>query len=203
MHLKRKAYMNGKIVLIMFCIVFITSVASAELKLESVYPTLGVLGQDLSVTLTGSGFDENTRVSMSLDTGHRTAIIGSIDTPGDARGVTVVGDTAYVANGSSGLQIIDVSNPASPTLIGSVDTPGSVREVTVIGDTAYVAEGGGLQIINVSNPVSPILIGFVDTPGYAQGVTVVENTAYVVDWSGLQIIDVSNPPMCQGRCRLN
>ena len=42
-------------------------------------------------------------------------------------GVTVVGTTAYVADGDSGLQVIDVSNPASPQIIGSVDTPGYAR----------------------------------------------------------------------------
>ena len=116
MYLKRKTYKTSRIVLMTFFILFITSAASAELKLESVYPTLGVLGQDLNVTLTGAGFDETTRVSMSPDTGHRTAIIGSVDTPGAAFGVTVIGDTAYVADGGNGLQVIDVSNPSSPKL---------------------------------------------------------------------------------------
>ena len=51
-------------------------------------------------------------------------IIGSVDTPGYAEGVTVVGTTAYVADNDSGLQVIDVSTPASPQIIGSVDTPG-------------------------------------------------------------------------------
>ena len=52
------------------------------MKIDSVYPTLGLLGQDLEVTLKGSGFDANTRVSMYLDSGNKRAIIGSVDTPG-------------------------------------------------------------------------------------------------------------------------
>jgi len=67
-----------------------------------------------------------------------------------------------LADGSSGLQVIDVSNPSSPVLIGSVDTPGFARGVTVTGDTAYVADwSNGLQVIDVSNPSSPVLIGLV------------------------------------------
>ena len=40
-----------------------------------------------------------------------------------------------------GLQVIDVSTPASPQIIGSVDTPGDAWSVTVVGTTAYVADG--------------------------------------------------------------
>jgi hypothetical protein len=39
--------------------------------------------------------------------------VGALDTPGSAHGVKVVGDLAYVANGWTGLRVIDVSNPAS------------------------------------------------------------------------------------------
>ena len=36
--------------------------------------------------------------------------LGGYDTSGQARGVQVVGNLAYVANGFAGLQILDVSN---------------------------------------------------------------------------------------------
>ena len=110
--------------------------------------------------------------------------------------VTVVGTTAYVADGTdSGLQVIDVGTPASPQIIGSVDTPGSALDVTVVGTTAYVADYySGLQVVDVSTPASPQIIGSVDTPGQAWSVTVVGTTAYVADNnSGLQVIDVSTP----------
>ena len=51
-------------------------------------------------------------------------LIGSCDTPGDAYGVAISGTCAYVADGDSGLQVIDISTPSSPHLIGSCDTPG-------------------------------------------------------------------------------
>ena len=86
-------------------------------------------------------------------------LIGSVDTPGDAREVTVIGNIAYVADWGGGLQIIDVSNSASPTLIGSVDTPGQACAVTVIGDTAYVADGGsGLVIVPLPVEIKPVIV---------------------------------------------
>jgi hypothetical protein len=181
------------LILAVFLLAFTTSPALAELTLESVYPNQGVLGQDLAVTLKGKGFDENTRVSMTLDVGNKKAILGSVDTPGYARGVTVVGSTAYVADGS-GLQVIDISNPENPQIIGAVDTPDLAWDVTVVGSTAYVADwNSGLQVIDISNPESPQIIGAVDTPDLAYGVIVVGDTAYVADrHGGLQVIDISN-----------
>jgi hypothetical protein len=181
------------LILAVFWIAFTTSPALAELTLESVYPNQGVLGEDLSVTLKGTGFDENTRVSMTLDVGNKKAIIGSVDAPGHALDVAVVDDIAYVAY--DGLKVIDISNPQNPNIIGSIYTPGGAKGVTVVGDTAYVvAKKSGLHVIDISSPASPQIIGTVDTPVYALDVTVVGNIAYVADGgSGLQVIDISNP----------
>ncbi|MDH3520175.1 MAG: hypothetical protein OEM49_06910, partial [Myxococcales bacterium] len=64
-------------------------------------------------------------------------------------GVTVVGDLAYVANGSLGLRVIDVSNPHSPAAVGALGTPGVARDVEVVGGLAYVAVGyPGLRILD-------------------------------------------------------
>ncbi|MGB3220186.1 MAG: hypothetical protein WBD79_22550, partial [Anaerolineae bacterium] len=115
--------------------------------------------------------------------------------PGVVRDVSVVAGRAYVAAWDSGLQIIDISNPANPTLRGAYNTPGYAYGVSVVGGLAYVADAwGGLQIIDVSNPANPTRRGAYDTSGDARGVSVVGSLAYVADaWGGLQIIDVSNP----------
>ncbi|NCS55323.1 MAG: hypothetical protein GPJ23_25190 [Microcystis aeruginosa G13-05] len=48
-------------------------------------------------------------------------LVGSYDTSGNANGVQIVGNYAYVADEGSGLQIIDISNPVAPTLKGNYD----------------------------------------------------------------------------------
>ncbi len=137
-----------------FYFVFLTVPVQAELTLESVYPNQGVMGQDIYVELKGGGFNVDTRVSMTLDTGNKKAILGSVDTPGSAGGVTVVDRIAYVTAGIFGLQVIDMSDLSSPSILGSVDTPGNARGVTIVGSTAYVAdEGGGLTIIPVPQEI--------------------------------------------------
>ncbi|MGD9732109.1 MAG: C13 family peptidase [Desulfamplus sp.] len=166
------------------------------LKIESLYPSIGKMGGDLKAAIKGSGFDENTRISMAVDSGNRASIIGSVDTPGIAESVTLVGSTAYIADGSSGLQMVDISNPENPQIIGSIDTPGSAQSVAIAGgSTAYIADGSsGLQVVDISNPAIPKIIGSVDTPGSAYGVTIAGSKAYIADGSsGLQVVDISNP----------
>ena len=95
---------------------------------------------------------------------------------GYAQDVEVVGNYAYLADGDSGLQIIDISNPTNPTLKGNYDTPDYAYGVQVVGNYAYVADGdSGLQIIDISNPTNPTLKGNYDTSGFAQDVQVVGN----------------------------
>ena len=99
-------------------------------------------------------------VSFSLSSfgsnGASSAIIGIYDTPGFAYDVAVVDNYVYVADRDSGLQIIDVSEPTTPTRIGYCDTIGTAKKVFINGNYAYVADVyGGLQIIDISSRTSP------------------------------------------------
>jgi len=119
-------------------------------------------------------------------------------TPGDgaAVGVFVVGYYAYVADGGSGLQIINVSNPESPSWAGACDTDGYASSVFISGSYAYVADGdNGLEIIDISTPASAHIEGpGYNTPGTAYSVFVSSGYAYIADGgSGLQIINITNP----------
>jgi hypothetical protein len=58
-----------------------------------------------------------------------------------ARHVKVSGPVAVLALGYSGVQTVDISNPATPRLIDSLSTSGSANYVAISGLNAYVAEG--------------------------------------------------------------
>jgi hypothetical protein len=119
--------------------------------------------------------------------------VGSVDTPGDAYDVAVSGSYAYIADNSSGLRIVDISNPANPQIVGFVITPGDAWGVAVSGIYAYVAdEYAGLQVVDISNPASPQIVGSVNTPGDAYSVAVSGSCAYIADRFGLQVVDISN-----------
>ena len=122
-------------------------------------------------------------------------LVSSLDTDGDALGVAVAGEYAYVADGDSGLKVVHIADPSSPELVGSLDTDGSAGGVAVAGGYAYVADHAeGLKVISIANPSSPELIGSCDTDGYAWGVAVAGEYAYVADdEKGLKVINIANP----------
>ena len=118
-----------------------------------------------------------------------------MDTNGEAKGVAVVGNFAYIADSNSGLAIIDITDPSKPLNPIYMDTNGTARSVTVVGNFAYVADfNEGLAIIDISDPINPVTPVYKDTKGSAFDVTVEGNFAYLADNnSGLAIIDISNP----------
>ncbi len=113
--------------------------------------------------------------------------------------VEVVGSRAYVALGSSGLQLVDISNPSSPILRGRTDMPGAARRLQVQDNLAYVASSGlgsGLQIVNLSDPARPVVQSSLPvTIGVASDVQVVGEVAYLAagPGGGIQLVDIGNP----------
>ncbi|MGB4708240.1 MAG: Calx-beta domain-containing protein [Fuerstiella sp.] len=81
--------------------------------------------------------------------------LGVFDIMGQASGVEVVGDVAYVADLSAGLVVLDISDPANITQLGVFNTPDFANSVQVVGDVAYIADGGtGLVVLNVDVTLS-------------------------------------------------
>ncbi len=121
--------------------------------------------------------------------------VNTQNTPDWAFDVAVVGDFAYIADGASGMQIVNISDHQSLSIIGTYNTPDYARGICIADNFAYIATGtAGIFVVNVTNPVNPTLTGICDTPSSAWKVTVVDNYAYVADTgSGLQILNITNP----------
>ena len=123
--------------------------------------------------------------------------LGSIDGFTRINSIWVKGGVAYIADGSAGLTLADISNPAAAEIVSSVDTNGNARGVQVIDDRAYVTDDeDGLLIFDVSDPARPRLSGNESTPGSALDLYVTGDIAYVADgYRGLRLIDISKPVM--------
>jgi hypothetical protein len=146
-----------------------------------------------TVTVTNSGFTAPP-VQVNVSSFSPTAL-SFVSIPGFANNVDVSGNFAYVAAGSAGLRVVDVSDRHAPHIVGALDTPGNANDVRVVGNRAYIADGSaGLRIVDVTNPAVPVALGSFDTAGEANDLVVVGNRVYVADGpAGLQIIDVSDP----------
>lgn len=84
--------------------------------------------------------------------------VGRVTTPSMVYGVTVSGDTAYVANENSGLTIINISKVFLPQITGNKTIDGITYDVMLSGNNACVIGSNGLSIIDVSNSSSPVLV---------------------------------------------
>jgi len=62
---------------------------------------------------------------------------------GTAINVAVSGNFAYVANGTDGFIIVDISDPTAPFIFSSLQTDGYVDDVAIADNMAYLADGGG------------------------------------------------------------
>ena len=128
--------------------------------------------------------------------------IGQFATSGWMPGhVTVVGDLVvavdYPRSGSAQLDVIDMSNPSSPSLLGQVSMPGICAYVgiTVRDSLVYFsAEYSGLYVVDIHRPSAPVVLGHSSDVGYAADVAVDGHFAYVAtEYSGLHIVDIANP----------
>jgi hypothetical protein len=147
----------------------------------------------------------------AVDVSDPTSLVerGILDV-GVASDVEVVGNFAYVAHvyvGSfttSGLHVIDTSEPRFPDEVGALDTPDAAWDLDVVDDLAYVVGAvaappgwgvGWLRVIDVSDPALPVELAVFETPGQPKDVEVVDGLAYVAESSGLLVIDVSDPAL--------
>ena len=116
----------------------------------------------------------------------------SSDALDEVRDVEISGTTAYLANGRSGFQIVDISSPAA-VLLGDYATDAPACSVAVAGSTAIVADGVSVYLLDVTNSLSPSLIGQWVSDGWAHGVAIDSSYGYVANGSrGLQILNLAD-----------
>jgi hypothetical protein len=107
-----------------------TNYTSSDLSICNFSPISGQVfaGADGSctVTATNNGFSANSALTIQS---FAPRALASIAIPGYANNVDVSDNYAYVAAGSAGLQVVDVSNPNAPVIVGSCGTPGNADDV--------------------------------------------------------------------------
>ena len=135
----------------------------------------------------------------------KPTLVNTIDTAGEARSVVVYRHQeanqpaklyAYVADGSLGLVVFDVSNPYDVREVNKINESFDfVQDVAIKDKTLFVTDRSlGLMAYTLSDPENPNNVDTFDTPGQAVRITVVGNYAYVADGDrGLRIVNITNP----------
>ena len=115
-------------------------------------------------------------------------------TGGTALAIAVRGDTVYVGQGSR-LLVVDVSDPAAPTLVGVTSPlPEIVQAIALRGHYAFLAVGNaGLRVIDVSDPAGPVEVGHWQEAEGAKQLAIAGGIAYLIVDGGLVVLDISDP----------
>lgn len=125
---------------------------------------------------------------------------------GPPTSVVVRGSYAYTAEASDqypigagpGLSIVDVSDPAQPTVVGRFETASNLTSVAVSLPFAFATDTRGrVWAVDVSNPANPTLATYYDTGYPAYDISVCEPYIYVANGEGglaiLRIQSVAEP----------
>lgn len=136
-------------------------------------------------------------------------MLGSFQTLEGAYDVAVAGNYAYVVTGrdlewtaDSGLEVIDVSNPAQPQRVGLYRTSIAAARITLRGHRAYVISGieppwrfalipagDTLQVFDVSDPANPVRVDKGNLPSGSMADVAVANGHLFLPKQGIYRID--------------
>ncbi len=147
------------------------------------------LGQD---PLGGRGWPLGIIAALALDGEAQEVVVDS--PPGSDQ------QLAYLATGSYGLAIVDVSQPDQPTLLGRVNLLGENNDVALDlarGLAAVAGDDAGLHLVQVGDPARPELLRTIPLLHGAQRVEIYDGVAYVASGRELVSIDVSAQDVLQ------
>jgi hypothetical protein len=108
----------------------------------------------------------------------------------------VHGSHAYVANGGTGLLVVDVDPYDTMNTVGALSLAGSIRGVASIDDTTLLISNWnvGLNTVDISNGSQPRVLGWLTLPPFLYQAVVHDGFAYVAaGTAGLHVVDVRNP----------
>src|SRR3990167_10033212 len=117
-----------------------------------------------STDLTNTTADWNTRHGeITLPKSFQPSLLSQTTVADSANDILIEGTYAYVADGSSGLKIYDITDPENLSLIGSYDTANnSYLALTKTGNSIIIADSStsdaiDMVIVNVLDPANPSL----------------------------------------------
>ncbi len=121
--------------------------------------------------------------------------LGSLSLSGWPRDAIFVGHLVYVAAGSAGLHVVDVSDAAAPVLVTTVEGGGSFERVRCRDGLALVAAGvAGCHVLDCADPRAPVLVWTLSTPDWSGGLDIRNDlAALTMGARGVRLVDLASP----------
>jgi hypothetical protein len=116
-------------------------------------------------------------------------LLGTYESTGSVTAVAAEGNYAFLADDVDDVVIVNVTNPASPTLASSYALSGQVSDIAYASNFLHVAhQAGGYTVLNVINRTTPTRSASYDSPGLAVGVFVYNEITYLADYYSLILL---------------
>jgi len=108
-----------------------------------------------------------------------------LDTPGWNCDVFIERNTAYLADGGSGIAVVDIGDRRRPRVVGELSLGTLTREIHLFGKTLFAAgHTKGVFAVDVSNPRNPSITATHHSVDDARGVFADEKFVYLASASG-------------------
>ena len=157
---------------------------------------IDIEGEKAYVVVTGPDPFVSNLVVVDVSLPSQPIAIVEIGTPWGIRDIDAHGNLVVMSS-SYGVEVFDVSAPASPLWAGSapIECLYSLAAVAATDDLALVTcEVTGLSILDTADPSSPTVVGSVSAPGSVEDATVDGETLLIAgDSNGLRVVDVGDP----------
>ena len=152
-----------------------------------------LLPDEILVVADGSG-----RVHFyRLQAGKTPSWLASQTTSGSARDLAYQDELLFVATGSSGMDILDISSPERPQFLSNYRHLGVVNHLDVAGNYAFLANWRGIEVVETTDPSRPVRVATERTPVRAMSVAAKDSSTLVVaDWAQVETFsfhNVANP----------
>jgi len=184
---------RGLLPLLLTAVVLLASVLSVQAQNDYTYQE-NFSSDSLNDVLHSSAVWDTGAGEIRLGSFGSLAEVGSYDTVGSGRDISLSGNYAFVADYTNGLVVLDIQDPNHPLEVAHIDPPGTAVGLAVAGNTVYLANGtAGLAIIDVSDPLVPVLLSTLGTSGFVADVIVANDRVYLASNTiGVDIVDISD-----------
>jgi hypothetical protein len=133
---------------------------------------------------------------------YNPAVIGEHWTAGKSYDVQLRGDYAYIANGSSGLTVVDLANPEEPVIVETFEVPTIAKDLFIDDNRLYLLSGySRFSIYDIIEDSQLVRLSYFDN-NYAKTSNFFVDGDYVYLTEGLTnnpsdgyvlIVDISDP----------
>jgi hypothetical protein len=121
-------------------------------------------------------------------------ISGTLESGGQGIEVALHRDTALLAAGNNGLQLIDIRDDNDPQLLSVLNALAPALSVANSGTIAYVARGkSGVEIVDIANPRQPRRLGALPDLPEAYKLSIEDHILVISAAQGGWLYDISQP----------